>query len=760
MCPMVVFSVFVYYKSGVYQLAQGSTLSITMIAGMKDTRTATIATILWALAAISCAADPVEITWRSPTTATFWALGDRPATITVPAEARRVTRLTLTFVSGGVSCNKNCGGTPFSHWGCSCYDLNYINAVVTDASSILAGPPQNGSYGVTWRTAYGWFSTTEDLNSPVLEIPLIDAPYRGPYLQVWHGEDWTNMMDDDNEGATEFSYTVSYYQREKPHIAVGSIAAKQVVVLAITRSMIRAAQEDSTPAQLSFAVVQVSHARFELLGSPATRFTQEDIDSGRVALANDNGTVAPSFVLSVSDGHLNATTGTVTVSYTLANYPPVVTANAISATEGAVTVLDGSMIASSDTENDSVTFTVVAASHCFFALASSRDTKQSSSGKPIDWIFMMPLTLEESYNVFDKADFPESSETLLETFQMPWFRCLIAQCCGHPLTLFTLFETAINLDKRAKLNNNEVWDLMMCTFATQRAGAQAGLLSFEAISAILQGIEVSLESRPGGRAEGPTWQELVKMGVVDNTTADNILFTPRVSPFVLRYWARCTMEIARADSTEYLVAEQIAEHLVTGKEFRELSASGADFEMFHAAWERVMHMLRAGTTTTLRQHYKGARWGNPKLGDHPVTYLGDQTDERSVQQVESSATPGHDIAVEFEEDVRVLVEAKYSSPASASAPKLSQKDIEKKCALCAKSSLKYTAVVFAAFREVTSYSVVSEEERKILLELYGPALACLCQFYVAAAQDTTQSVAPQEDSPTERKKRKGSEPEV
>eukprot|EP00727_Mastigamoeba_balamuthi_P003568 m51a1_g13208 hypothetical protein (676) ;mRNA; f:196-2429 len=215
--------------------------------------------------------------------------------------------------------------------------------------------------------------TAQDLNSPVLEIPLIDAPYRGPYLQVWHGEDWTNMMDDDNEGATEFSYTVSYYQREKPHIAVGSIAAKQVVVLAITRSMIRAAQEDSTPAQLSFAVVQVSHARFELLGSPATRFTQEDIDSGRVALANDNGTVAPSFVLSVSDGHLNATTGTVTVSYTLANYPPVVTANAISATEGAVTVLDGSMIASSDTENDSVTFTVVAASHCFFALASSRD---------------------------------------------------------------------------------------------------------------------------------------------------------------------------------------------------------------------------------------------------------------------------------------------------------------------------------------------------------------------------------------------------
>eukprot|EP00727_Mastigamoeba_balamuthi_P004911 m51a1_g14418 hypothetical protein (900) ;mRNA; r:464247-478285 len=235
-------------------------------------------------------------------------------------------------------------------------------------------------------------------------------------------------------------------------------------------------------------------------------------------------------------------------------------------------------------------------------------TKQSSSGKPIDWIFMMPLTLEESYIVFDKADFPESSEILLETFKMPWFRCLIAQCCGHPLTLFTLFETAINLDKRAKLNNNEVWDLMMCTFATRRAGAQAGLLSFEAVSAILQGVEVSLESRPGGRTEGPTWQELVKMGVVDNTTADNILFTPRVSPFVLRYWARCTMKIARAGSTEYLVAEQIAEHLVTGKEFREL----------------------------------------------------------------------HDIAVEFEEDVRVLVEAKYSSPASESAPKLSQKDIEKK----------------------------------------------------------------------------------
>eukprot|EP00727_Mastigamoeba_balamuthi_P011585 m51a1_g7049 hypothetical protein (640) ;mRNA; f:132438-137483 len=183
---------------------------------------------------------------------------------------------------------------------------------------------------------------------------------------------------------------------------------------------------------------------------------------------------------------------------------------------------------------------------------------QSSSNKSINWIFMMPLMLEESYNVFDKAYFPKSSQTLLETFRKPWFRCLIAQCCGHPLTLYTLFESAIRLDKCTQLSNDKVWDLMMSRFAAQQAGSQAVLLSFEAVSAILQGIEVSLKSRPGGRAEGPTWQELVKMGLVENMTTDNILFTPRVSPFALCYWARCTMNIDRADSTEYLVAEQIA----------------------------------------------------------------------------------------------------------------------------------------------------------------------------------------------------------
>eukprot|EP00727_Mastigamoeba_balamuthi_P013763 m51a1_g9009 putative polygalacturonase at1g48100-like (2758) ;mRNA; f:142587-155374 len=291
-------------------------------------------------------------------TLSFGTAGTSFATLEVPTSAATLTQVTLTYVSGAIGCSyrANC------YWGCWESMGKVIGVMIADSDRSFLGPPLDGSLGVTWLVrdplrpsswAGFWTSPGEDSNSNVLRIPLKNVTFKGPTVQLWYCEDWMDYTESDNVGTVQFTYSITYVPREPIVIMANSIAVTQGVDLAITGSMIRA----QGGSRLTFNI-----------------FTQDDISAGRVLFVHDNSLSAPSYALTATDGYSTSPESAGTVSFTLANHPPVVVANTIAATEGVDLVLDNTMIRSTDQEGDAVAYTVTAVSHGHFAMADSRNT--------------------------------------------------------------------------------------------------------------------------------------------------------------------------------------------------------------------------------------------------------------------------------------------------------------------------------------------------------------------------------------------------
>ncbi|WP_204140652.1 cadherin-like domain-containing protein [Halomicronema sp. CCY15110] len=114
-------------------------------------------------------------------------------------------------------------------------------------------------------------------------------------------------------------------------------------------------EETTNPVELVYTVDSIANANFQVNGSNATTFTQDDIDNNRVTFVHDDSEVAPTFTLSLQDNNggtgANTLTQTVTPAFQLANEAPELTKNTLSPIEGQEITLTTDNIFASDRED-------------------------------------------------------------------------------------------------------------------------------------------------------------------------------------------------------------------------------------------------------------------------------------------------------------------------------------------------------------------------------------------------------------------------
>ncbi|WP_160299544.1 cadherin-like domain-containing protein [Leptolyngbya iicbica] len=114
-------------------------------------------------------------------------------------------------------------------------------------------------------------------------------------------------------------------------------------------------EETTNPVELVYTVDSIANANFQVSGSNATTFTQDDINNNRVTFVHDGSELEPTFTLSVQDNNggtgANTLTQSVTPMFQLANEAPELTKNTLSPIEGQEITLTTDNIFASDRED-------------------------------------------------------------------------------------------------------------------------------------------------------------------------------------------------------------------------------------------------------------------------------------------------------------------------------------------------------------------------------------------------------------------------
>ena len=124
----------------------------------------------------------------------------------------------------------------------------------------------------------------------------------------------------------------------------------------MNNTRLTASDAENTPVQLVYTLSAItSHGRLERVSAPGTAittFTQADLDSSAIRYVHDGGeTTSDGFSFSLTDGALTVT-GTVAITVTPVNDPPVITVNTgLTVNEGGTRVLTNSKLAATDPDN-------------------------------------------------------------------------------------------------------------------------------------------------------------------------------------------------------------------------------------------------------------------------------------------------------------------------------------------------------------------------------------------------------------------------
>ncbi|HEY3393007.1 MAG TPA: cadherin-like domain-containing protein [Lacipirellulaceae bacterium] len=110
-----------------------------------------------------------------------------------------------------------------------------------------------------------------------------------------------------------------------PVLTANSLAVNEGGTVVLTGVDLAATDSDSDAASLVFTVTNVNRGQFLVGGAPATSFTQADIAAGLVAFVHDDSELAPSYVVTVSDGTTSFGPQGATISFSNVNdNPPVI----------------------------------------------------------------------------------------------------------------------------------------------------------------------------------------------------------------------------------------------------------------------------------------------------------------------------------------------------------------------------------------------------------------------------------------------------
>ena len=150
---------------------------------------------------------------------------------------------------------------------------------------------------------------------------------------------------------------------QAPTLTANNLTISEGEAVTINGSNLAANDPDGPNSSLSFGISSVMHGQFERTNNPGTAvtsFTQAEVTSGSIRFVHDGSTMAPAYMVSVSDGVDTTSPAAATVTFfpgTNAQTPSLV-ANSLAIVRASTVVLSSSQLDAIDPDSPNASLTV------------------------------------------------------------------------------------------------------------------------------------------------------------------------------------------------------------------------------------------------------------------------------------------------------------------------------------------------------------------------------------------------------------------
>ena len=225
-------------------------------------------------------------------------------------------------------------------------------------TAVAAGAATTNGYGTFQMTAAGtWTYTLNDNNATVQALNASSAPLTDTFT--------VTTVD----GTAQLVTVTIHGANDAPVITAASLSVSEGATVLFTPASIGITDPDNS--SFSFTVTSFSHGTFQTTTDGtnwvnATTFTTADLTASHVRFVQDGSVTAPTFSIQANDGAALSNVFTGSVSFTIVNNAPVITAASLAVSEGGTVLFTPASIGISDPDSSSFTFTVTNVSHGSF----------------------------------------------------------------------------------------------------------------------------------------------------------------------------------------------------------------------------------------------------------------------------------------------------------------------------------------------------------------------------------------------------------
>jgi len=184
------------------------------------------------------------------------------------------------------------------------------------------------TYQVTDGAAEGFLALSSNPTTPITSFTQADV-VAGRLIYVHNGgEIATDSVEVSvSDGAESDTATITIQintENDAPTLGNHQFTITEGGTVEIGNTMLSASDVDSTPADLTFTITNLSEGHFERDGVTVMSFTQGDIAAGRIEFIHHGSETAPAFDITVSDGTLSDGPHAATINFTNLNDAPTI----------------------------------------------------------------------------------------------------------------------------------------------------------------------------------------------------------------------------------------------------------------------------------------------------------------------------------------------------------------------------------------------------------------------------------------------------
>ncbi len=254
-----------------------------------------------------------------------------------------------------------------------------ISGTTNEGDSLsTAGPTDadgvSGTISYQWQRSGDGVSGWSDIGGANVSSYRVAGSDDGDYLRVV-----ATYIDDEgtHERVVSDASTVVSAANDAPVLGNNSLTLTDGDTVILTTADLSASDADDNDDNLVFYVTSVTNGQFELVSdsSLVTEFTQAQVAAGEIQFNHDDSFNAPAYSVEVQDeaGASSGAAVAATITFTVEDAEPVLTANSLSVNEGQSVVLTTNDFAATDADNDdnTLTFNVSSVSNGTFQLVSN-----------------------------------------------------------------------------------------------------------------------------------------------------------------------------------------------------------------------------------------------------------------------------------------------------------------------------------------------------------------------------------------------------